>query len=240
MTFSAFRAEWRNSIGRGHRALWPAAVASLPDDKAAPILPVGPGRGYFEREYLHDRPNVTVLESSPHWREAMAGWAPKTWKIVPGSVEFRIGWLTTSARARWVMCSHVLEHLDPSSVYRALVGLDSCVMNGGALVLAGPYLWPHFYADLTHQRPYHPDVFVRYMCQISSDHSMPPVSQQYKVETFVRSWEDAVPERGGYAVDVSDDEATDKALWDARHAVKAVAADSWLMVLRKGENAQEE
>ena len=138
------------------------------------------------------------------------------------------------------MCSHVLEHLPPLNVYSSLLELDASTRKGGILVLAGPLEWPGFWSDLTHVRPYNPEVFLRYLCSMTSDNSMPPVSQAYEPLELVYSWECD----DGKTDQWKDDEAWPITTTDAQRVQttemqpvnrKAMRRNSWLLVLRKGK-----
>ena len=64
-----------------------------------------------------------------------------------------------------VHCSHLIEHFAPSDAYRLMHELGRVTKINGILIVRTPVLWNGFYNDLTHVRPYNPEVLVRYMCQ---------------------------------------------------------------------------
>ena len=64
-----------------------------------------------------------------------------------------------------VHCSHLIEHFASLDAYRHLLELGRVIRVGGILIIRTPVLWKGFYNDLTHVRPYNPEVFLRYMCQ---------------------------------------------------------------------------
>lgn len=62
-----------------------------------------------------------------------------------------------------VHCSHLIEHLFPQDVHSVLCEFNRIIEKGGMLVIRSPLLWDGFYSDLTHIRPYNPDVIIHYL-----------------------------------------------------------------------------
>jgi len=60
--------------------------------------------------------------------------------------------------------SHILEHLYPEDFYRTLREIDRVLKPGGILVISSPMLWEGFYSDLSHIKPYNPEIFKKYLC----------------------------------------------------------------------------
>ncbi|MDP3945577.1 MAG: class I SAM-dependent methyltransferase [Lutibacter sp.] len=67
-----------------------------------------------------------------------------------------------------IHCSHVVEHLEPELLYNSLKEMDRCLKKGGHLVISAPFLWDGFYDDLSHVKPYPPNVFKNYLASKSS------------------------------------------------------------------------
>lgn len=63
-----------------------------------------------------------------------------------------------------IHASHILEHLYPEDFYSMLKEIDRVLRGGGILVISSPMLWDEFYDDLSHIKPYHPQIFERYLC----------------------------------------------------------------------------
>ena len=63
-----------------------------------------------------------------------------------------------------VHASHILEHLCPEDFYSTLKEMNRVLKGGGILVVSSPMLWDGFYDDLSHIKPYHPQVFEQYLC----------------------------------------------------------------------------
>jgi len=86
-----------------------------------------------------------------------------------------------------IHCSHLVEHLHPQDVYSLMKEMNRCLSPGGFLAIGTPLLWSKFYDDLSHVRPYSPDVFVRYLCGSCEGASLtrPRVSSAYEVVELV-------------------------------------------------------
>lgn len=79
-----------------------------------------------------------------------------------------------------IHCSHVIEHFSSSDVYKILSECDRVLMPQGILVIRSPLLWWGFYSDLTHVRPYNPEVIIRYFTPWTQ-HTLQQISTNYKV-----------------------------------------------------------
>jgi SAM-dependent methyltransferase len=62
-----------------------------------------------------------------------------------------------------IHASHILEHLYPEDFYKTLKEMDRVLKKGGILIISCPMLWDGFYNDLSHTKPYHPQIFERYL-----------------------------------------------------------------------------
>lgn len=63
----------------------------------------------------------------------------------------------------FVHCSHLIEHLQPQELYLLLQEFDRVLRDQGVLVISSPTLWEGFYNDLSHIRPYPPEVLDKYL-----------------------------------------------------------------------------
>lgn len=79
-----------------------------------------------------------------------------------------------------IHCSHVIEHFLPSDVHKILSECDRVLAPQGILVIRSPLLWWGFYSDLTHIRPYNPDVIIRYFTPWEQ-HTLQQIGTNYKV-----------------------------------------------------------
>lgn len=81
-----------------------------------------------------------------------------------------------------IHCSHVLEHFQPLDVHKILSEFDRVLIPKGVLVIRSPLLWSGFYSDLTHIRPYNPEVIIRYLTPLQGqEQTLIPISNKYKV-----------------------------------------------------------
>lgn len=79
-----------------------------------------------------------------------------------------------------VHCSHLVEHLGPDGVYALLGECDRVLRRGGHLVVSAPLLWDEFYADLSHIKPYPPNVFTNYLSRGGGSRTRSLVSSDYE------------------------------------------------------------
>ena len=79
-----------------------------------------------------------------------------------------------------IHCSHLIEHFAPVDVHKILSEFNRVLAPDGILVIRSPLLWDGFYSDLTHIRPYNPDVIIHYLTplvQCTLEH----ISDDFKV-----------------------------------------------------------
>jgi SAM-dependent methyltransferase len=156
----------------------------LPADPAATVVDVGAGHGGFvsklglvrryARCYLLDGNAESVARLKELGGEALRYTAPDPLPFLDASVDF-------------VHCSHLVEHLSPQDLHTLLGEWDRVLRPGGVLVVSAPLLWDLFYGDLTHVRPYEPEVFVKYLVGSEGARSREVVSVAYEVmETTYR------------------------------------------------------
>ncbi len=61
-----------------------------------------------------------------------------------------------------IHCSHVIEHLDYKSIVSSLDEMFRVLKSGGYLILRSPLMYPGFYFDIDHVRPYPPESILNY------------------------------------------------------------------------------
>lgn len=79
-----------------------------------------------------------------------------------------------------VHCSHVIEHFQSEDVHKMLGEFDRVLKPGGILVIRAPLLYPGFYSNLTHIKPYNPEAILHYLTP-SRGHTFTQISDGYKV-----------------------------------------------------------
>jgi len=79
-----------------------------------------------------------------------------------------------------INCAHVIEHFTPQEVYKFLKQVNLLLKPQGILVLQSPILWPHFYDNLTHVKPYPPKAITRYLVEQALDTTFPPIKNRYR------------------------------------------------------------
>jgi len=158
------------------------AARFLPPDRTAMVVDVGSGDGHFVRHLnLDDRyDRVFLLESNPetvkHLRNLYDNVAAYT---APERLPFE------DEVVDYIHCSHMMEHLDPLELYTFVKEIDRVMTPGGSLVVSSPLLWGRFYDDLSHVKPYNPDVFIHYLCKSVSPRSKRVISDRYALAEIV-------------------------------------------------------
>ena len=203
----------------------------LPPHKDATVLDVGSGEGHFVRHLnLGNRyERVFLLESNPetvkHLRNAydnaVVYTAPERLPFEDESVDY-------------IHSSHMLEHLDPLELYTFVKEVDRVMKPGGSVVISAPLLWSRFYDDLTHFKPYNPDVFIHYLCMSGGQRSKQVISDRYSVAEIVYRY--TIPDMSeGWGSDLM---LVDFAIQGWKYllfklGIKKVAKNGYTMVLKK-------
>ena len=144
------------------------------------VLDVGAGGTRFAKG-IKDA-EVYLLDGNPETVEALKKDYPHSYCCtVPEPFPFE------AETFNLIHCSHLVEHLQPRDVYSLMKEMDRCLSPGGFLAIGAPLLWSQFYDDLSHVRPYSPNVFVKYLCGSCEGTSLtrPPVSLAYKAVELV-------------------------------------------------------
>lgn len=123
-----------------------------PDSK---VLDIGAGAGafaeYCEKKdiYLYDGNEESVKQLEKKYENVFLGSLPE----LPFEDEF----------FNVIHCSHVVEHLEPQVFYDTLKEMNRCLKPEGVLVISAPLMWDRFYDDLSHIKPYSPNVYIKYL-----------------------------------------------------------------------------
>ena len=139
------------------------------------VLDVGGGDGSFAR--FCGLSNLFILEGNPKSAEKLkAAFSNAVYGRLP-KLPFEDCFFDV------IHMSHVIEHLQPQEVYDTLVEFDRCCKPGGALVISAPLLWEGFYDDLSHVKPYAPNIFKRYLCaSTGTNYSRSKISNAFNIE----------------------------------------------------------
>jgi len=134
-----------------------------------PILDIGCGEGRF----ISRNPETIIgIDWNP---QSMKICKEKDYNVIQAnSLPFEDGSISG------IHCSHVIEHFLPSDVHKILSECDRVLIPEGILVIRSPLLWWGFYSDLTHIRPYNPEVIIRYFTPWQQ-HTLQQISRNYSV-----------------------------------------------------------
>lgn len=167
------------------------ASRHFPQDENSVIIDIGSGKGEFsdyleldkkyKKVFLLDRNEKTVGELKKSGKNAALYEAPGKIPFENGTVDY-------------IHCSHLVEHLEPESLHLFLQEIDRVLKSGGILCISTPLLWPAFYSDLSHIKPYNPDVFLNYLSGASVNRSRPVISTTYKKLDLTYRYTSAKPE----------------------------------------------
>ncbi len=151
------------------------------DDKV--ILDIGSGEGDFFHHlkskgvqgnniYLLDGNEVTVEKNKGLTRNSLFYLAPDRLPFDDLSVDF-------------IHISHLIDNLWVPDFYKFLLEINRVLRPGGILVVSTPLLWPNFYDDLSHTKPYNPYVFYKYFVHQGRHSRFDKIQNSYTVEDLV-------------------------------------------------------
>lgn len=150
----------------------------LPTDPQAIVVDVGAGEGDFaarlnlparyRRLALLDANPASVARLQERLGCGQAYRAPEQLPFADGAVAF-------------LHTSHLIEHLPPADLYTLVGEMDRVLAPGGILAVSAPLLSPTFYSDLSHLKPYNPEVLHSYLVAPRRQRTRAGVSQQYTV-----------------------------------------------------------
>lgn len=150
--------------------------AHLPKETSAVVVDVGAGDGLFARHLrLQDRyPSLTLLDHNP---ETVSNLEKEFSKVVLYHAPERLPFMDASVAL--IHLSHIVEHLYHEDLYAFLNECDRVLVPGGVLVISTPLLWERFYDDLSHVKPYNPEVFLHYLTRAKIDASALLIGEGY-------------------------------------------------------------
>lgn len=166
----------RDYSSRVRHPFYKLAEQYLPDDDEAVILDIGAGEGLFG-EYLEDRfNNFYLLDANPVTIESLKSrFENVILYTAPSKLPFE------DCRVSYIHCSHLVEHLYYSELYAFLKEIDRVLKKEGILVISTPLLWTNFYHNLSHVKPYNPNVFITYLCRKSKQGFADSISESYSI-----------------------------------------------------------
>lgn len=160
------------------------AVKYIPEGVSGSIVDIGTGDGSFiemtdlykkfnEGVYLLDGNNDTVNNLAKKYTDYNV-----IQHSLPNTLPFG------DKTVRFLHMSHIIEHLEHSSLYETLKEVDRVLNDGGILVVSTPLMWDRFWDDLSHVRPYNPDVLRNYMIRGRDNATGSIISTNYNELAF--------------------------------------------------------
>ncbi|MBD3351821.1 MAG: methyltransferase domain-containing protein [Candidatus Lokiarchaeota archaeon] len=174
----SYQARKEYSSGRDRRPFYQLAKKYLPIEPQEVIVDIGAGQGYFA-EYLHLNktfPNFYLLDASHSSIEHLKN-KFKNIKlyVAPDKLPF------DDDSVGFIHCSHLVEHLYHAELYKFLQEIDRVLKAGGILVISTPLFWTNFYGELSHVRPYNPEVFLGCFCRKLDQSSLESIAGNYRI-----------------------------------------------------------
>lgn len=160
------------------------AAKYLPINSDSIVLDIGCGNGDFDNylDLATKYKNLYLLDGNPINQECLSKQYNFIQYIAPGQLPF------DNETVSFIHCSHMIEHLSNMDLYQFIIEMDRVLSIGGYLVISTPLLWANFYDDLSHIKPYTPEVLKHYLCDKNSkevNRTRHCVSNQYDVKELV-------------------------------------------------------
>jgi 2-polyprenyl-3-methyl-5-hydroxy-6-metoxy-1,4-benzoquinol methylase len=139
-----------------------------PDQK---VLDVACGYGRKMKWLREDGVNVEGVDINPHLVDS----ARESGFVAHTLDEFN----RSSEQYDAMLMAHIVEHFSPADLLEFMDGYLDRLKVGGHLVISTPLMWPNFYNDFDHTKPFYPTAFIMVFSQ--------PVSQvQYHSRNRLR------------------------------------------------------
>jgi len=204
------------------------------DNSTRTILDIGSGEGDFLL-YLKEKgvnpDKVYLLDGNQATVEANK-------KLTPNSVFYmapdRLPFEDLSVDV--VHTSHLVDNLGPADFYNFLLELNRVLKPGGYLVVSTPVLWPDFYNDLSHTKPYNPYVFYKYFVQQGRHSRFEKVKHDYAVQKLIyRYYEMPLDEGWGSTVPFLDAIFITSRRILRKFGIKRLRKNGYTLILKKGD-----
>ncbi|UCH13373.1 MAG: class I SAM-dependent methyltransferase [Bacteroidales bacterium] len=172
----------KNYTTKDRHPFYEIAIPYLPNNKAEVIVDIGAGKGEFVNHLnLYAKyKNVFLLDANKHTIQylkekhsnAILYRAPEKLPFEDSTVSF-------------IHSSHMVEYLNHVEFYTFLKEIDRILKDKGILMISAPLLWEEFYYDLSHVRPYYPDVFTVYLCSEKGVQTREVISKNYTIQKLI-------------------------------------------------------
>lgn len=166
----------------GRKPFFELAAKYLPKDQDDIIVDIGCGNAEFANDFDLDKKykNLFLLESNQKtieylkkiYSNVLEYIAPQTLPFDDDTVSF-------------VHLSHLVEHLYPQDIYKLFKDIDRILKKDGIIVISTPLMWDRFFDDLSHVKPYNPQVFINYLASKTPERSRGAISSSYDVMELI-------------------------------------------------------
>lgn len=170
------------SLVKNRLPFFKIAEKYLPSNKESIIVDIGSGEGDFENYlnlpgryknlYLLDGNILTIDKIKNKFKNAILYRAPQKLPFDDSTVIY-------------IHCGHLIEHLTSNELYQFLIEINRVLARNGIFVVSSPMLWRGFYDDLSHVRPYNPEVLINYLCKESKNRSAEIISEDFSILELV-------------------------------------------------------
>jgi len=177
------RAERAKYCTKSRLPFFELAGRFLPDNSEAIVLDIGPGDATFARHLMLALKyrNLYLLDANAETVDVLRRDFPNTLVYrAPERLPFE------NETVSYIHCSHLIEHLGHEALYAFLVDIDRVLSGVGIVAISGPMMTDRFYYNLSHVKPYPPEVLMRYLCDVSTTQpSASSISRAYHVQALV-------------------------------------------------------
>ena len=183
-----------------HLPFYDIAGKYLPQDKDSIVVDIGAGDGSFashlKLEAMYN--NLFLLDGNPVAIKNLKNKFKKN--VIQYNVPDKLPF--NDSTVGFIHCSHLVEHLYHSDLYKFLKEINRVQAPEGIFIISTPLMWQYFYCDMSHVKPYYPEVFIKYLCHSENPNpSKKIISEEYLVlELIYRYW--AVNHVSGWSSDI--------------------------------------
>ncbi len=173
----------RRLCTRVRKPFYERVIPYLPTSKAAIVVDLGAGGGSFARHLnLADRyENLFLLDGNDQTVSYLKNYFKNViLYTIPDKLPFN------SETVSLLHCSHVIEHLQPYELHRLMMEWNRVLIRSGILVISTPLMYYGFYNNLSHVKPYNPNVLTSYLCSSATlNRWVDTVASEYRVLDLV-------------------------------------------------------
>ena len=142
-------------------------------DQCSGILDIGCGSGRF---ISHDPERITGIDNNPDHVHTCLSLGYQVVRSKADNLPYG------NQSIEGIHCSHLIEHLYPAQAHKLLQEFNRILQIGGILCIRTPLLYPGFYDDMTHIKPYNHKAILHYLkTKERTVKTLPDMDCEYRV-----------------------------------------------------------